>query len=156
MICAGIDAGSRLIKAVLMDSDTGGVVASGTVDQAVDQEKLALGLFEKLLAENELTRDDVDRVVATGYGRHSLSFADRAVTEITCHARGVRHLVPDAVTIIEIGGQDSKFIRLDGRGTVEDFAMNDRCAAGTGRFLEGLVEPQIKPRREPAREPIAA
>lgn len=136
MICAGIDAGSRLIKAVLMDSDTGGVVASGTVDQAVDQEKLALGLFEKLLAENELTRDDVDRVVATGYGRHSLSFADRAVTEITCHARGVRHLVPDAVTIIEIGGQDSKFIRLDGRGTVEDFAMNDRCAAGTGRFLE--------------------
>ena len=74
--------------------------------------------------------------MATGYGRHAIRFANTAVTEITCHARGVHHLAPDARTIIEIGGQDSKVICLEDGGHVRDFAMNDRCAAGTGRFLE--------------------
>jgi predicted CoA-substrate-specific enzyme activase len=75
-------------------------------------------------------------VIATGYGRHAIRFADTTVTEITCHARGVHRLAPDARTIIEIGGQDSKVISLEDGGRVRDFAMNDRCAAGTGRFLE--------------------
>jgi predicted CoA-substrate-specific enzyme activase len=75
-------------------------------------------------------------VVATGYGRHAIRFADTTDTEITSHARGVRRLAPEARTIIEIGGQDSKVISLEDGGRVRDFGMNDRCAAGTGRFLE--------------------
>ncbi len=75
-------------------------------------------------------------MVATGYGRNTVRFADTTITEITCHARGVHHVAPDARTIIEIGGQDSKVIHLEDGGRVRDFAMNDRCAAGTGRFLE--------------------
>ena len=136
MICAGIDAGSRAIKVVLLDTDGFNVMASGIADQGIEQEALALWLFEKVLDEGSLSRADVSRIVATGYGRNIIGFADTTITEITCHARGVRHLVPDAMTIIEIGGQDSKLIRLNTEGTVRDFAMNDRCAAGTGRFLE--------------------
>ena len=136
MICAGIDAGSRAIKVVLLDTDTVEVVASGTVDQGIEQETLALQLFETLLEDAGINRSAVSNIVATGYGRNIVGFADTTITEITCHARGVRHLIPDAMTIIEIGGQDSKLIRLNTKGSVQDFAMNDRCAAGTGRFLE--------------------
>ena len=75
-------------------------------------------------------------MVATGYGRNTVGFADATVTEISCHACGVRRVAPDAMTVIDIGGQDSKLIRLDKAGLVQDFAMNDRCAAGTGCFLE--------------------
>ena len=83
-----------------------------------------------------LERSQISGVVATGYGRNAIRFADTTITEITCHARGVHQLAPDARTIIEIGGQDSKVISLEDGGRVRDFAMNDRCAAGTGRFLE--------------------
>lgn len=136
MIYAGIDAGSRAIKAVLFDGERNEVVAEGAVDQGVQQERLAAELYDGLLAANDLDRCHVGGLVATGYGRRMLTFADRAVTEISCHARGVRHVEPDAATVVEIGGQDSKVIHLDGDGSVQDFAMNDRCAAGTGRFLE--------------------
>ena len=136
MICAGIDAGSRAIKVVLLDSEGLKVLASGRADQGVEQEALALHLLERTLEDSGLSRADINRTVATGYGRNIIGFADATITEITCHACGVRHVVPDAKTIIEIGGQDSKLIRLNARGAVRDFAMNDRCAAGTGRFLE--------------------
>ena len=136
MIFGGIDAGSRSIKAVLFDPDRSQIIASGLADQGVEQEKLATGLFEKLLREAGLQRPQIGGVVATGYGRNAIRFADTTVTEITCHARGVHRLAPDARTIIEIGGQDSKVIALEAEGRVRDFAMNDRCAAGTGRFLE--------------------
>jgi predicted CoA-substrate-specific enzyme activase len=136
MIFAGIDAGSRMIKAVILDGETNAIMADGVREQGVRQERIARDLYEELVASAGIETADVDRIVATGYGRHGLSFADKSVTEITCHARGVRHVMPDAISIIEIGGQDSKFIRMDEYGTVEDFAMNDRCAAGTGHFLE--------------------
>ena len=136
MICAGIDAGSRAIKAVLLDADGQKVLASGILDQGIEQEALARQLFGKLLSDAGLSRDRVSRVVATGYGRHAVGFADTAITEISCHARGVHHAAPEARTVIDIGGQDSKLIRLSRTGTVQDFAMNDRCAAGTGCFLE--------------------
>ena len=136
MIYAGIDAGSRAVKVVLFEAEGGEVAAFGTVDQGVEQEAIARALFENLLKDNGLRRKDASFVVATGYGRYAVGFADKAITEITCHARGVRHLIPEARTIIDIGGQDSKLIRLDGNGSVRDFAMNDRCAAGTGCFLE--------------------
>jgi predicted CoA-substrate-specific enzyme activase len=125
MICAGLDAGSRSIKAVIFDTDRKQILASGLADQGVEQERLASELFEKLLREAGVNRSQISSVVATGYGRHAIRFANTAVTEITCHARGVHHLAPD-----------SKVICLEDGGHVRDFAMNDRCAAGTGRFLE--------------------
>lgn len=139
MIFAGIDAGSRAIKCVLVD-ESHNVVASGVRDQGIDQEKLARQLFEEVLHSKNLSRSDVRRIIATGYGRTILNFADSTITEITCHAEGVRRGVGEVKTIIDIGGQDSKVIKLDARGRVRDFAMNDRCAAGTGRFLEVVAD----------------
>jgi (R)-2-hydroxyacyl-CoA dehydratese activating ATPase len=136
MIYAGIDAGSRAVKAVLFDTGRSEILASGLADQGVEQERLASELFENLLRNAGLKRSQISGVVATGYGRNAIRFADTTVTEITCHARGVHHLASDARTVIEIGGQDSKVIALEDGGRVRDFAMNDRCAAGTGRFLE--------------------
>jgi predicted CoA-substrate-specific enzyme activase len=139
MICAGIDAGSRAIKVVVFDTLRSEILGSGIADQGVDQQPLALALFEATLQSARLKRTDVAGVVATGYGRNRIRFADTTITEISCHARGVHHLVPNVRTIIEIGGQDSKVISLGEGGKVRDFAMNDRCAAGTGRFLEVLA-----------------
>ncbi len=136
MITAGIDAGSRAIKIVLWNTGPGCIAATGVIGQGVKQGDLAQSLFDQLLDDHGIARDDVGKVVATGYGRNLVSFADTTITEITCHACGVRNVVPGVMTIIEVGGQDSKLIRLDANGAVRDFAMNDRCAAGTGRFLE--------------------
>ena len=136
MICAGIDAGSRSIKVVLFDTESARILATRIGDQGVDQERLAGKLFEQALDEAGIGRSRISAVVATGYGRNTVRFADTTITEITCHARGVHHVAPDARTIIEVGGQDSKVIHLEDGGRVRDFAMNDRCAAGTGRFLE--------------------
>jgi predicted CoA-substrate-specific enzyme activase len=139
MICAGVDVGSRTIKAVLIDGERLELLASGVVDQGIEQEQIANGLLDRLLAEQGLGQGDVRSLVATGCGRKLIARADAAVTEITCQAWGVRRLVPEARTVIEIGGQDSKLLRLAADGTVDDFLMNDRCAAGTGRFLELLA-----------------
>lgn len=136
MIYAGIDAGSRMIKTVLFDALKKQTMASGIMDQGVQQGALARQLFDRVLQDNRLDRSAVSRIVATGYGRHAVGFADMVVTEITCHAAGVRYHLPDARTITDIGGQDSKLICLDAKGAVQDFDMNDRCAAGTGCFLE--------------------
>ena len=136
MISVGIDAGSRAIKIVLLDVEKREVLAEGTTEQGVKQEALACRLLDQLLSDGNLEGARISRTVATGYGRNMIRSADETVTEITCHAVGVRHLLPDTRTIIEIGGQDSKMIRLDPQRGVRDFAMNDRCAAGTGRFLE--------------------
>jgi (R)-2-hydroxyacyl-CoA dehydratese activating ATPase len=136
MICAGIDAGSRSIKAVLFDTAGPRILSTAIADQGVDQQRLAGEAFGRLLADAGIGREQVEGIVATGYGRNRVPFAKTAITEITCHARGIHHLAPDARTIIEIGGQDSKVISLEDGGRVRDFSMNDRCAAGTGRFLE--------------------
>lgn len=148
-VVAGIDAGSRTIKVVLFDGEAEGidgkggrVVASALADQGVDQRARVEGLFHRALGESGLPQSAVGRVIATGYGRDRVEFADTTVTEITCHAAGVRHLIPETKTVIDIGGQDSKLIRLDG-ALIRDFAMNDRCAAGTGRFLE-IVANQLE------------
>lgn len=139
MICVGIDAGSRTLKVVLLDAERLVTVAAGVVDQSIDQDRLAADLLGRLLKEQGLSRKDVAAVVATGYGRKLITTADLTITEITCQSRGVRHCVPDSRMIIDIGGQDSKLVRLREDGGVADFAMNDRCAAGTGRFLEMLA-----------------
>ena len=139
MICAGIDAGSRAIKVVLFDRAASRVVGQGMTDQGVEQPRLAEALYDETLSKAGLDRALINAVVATGYGRNRVAFASTTITEITCHARGVHHLVPEARSLVEIGGQDSKVIRLEDGGRVRDFAMNDRCAAGTGRFLEVLA-----------------
>lgn len=140
MICAGIDAGSRTIKVVLMDTSSRRILAKDIIDQGIEQNKLASELYEKALKNSGLNKHDVAAIVATGYGRNAVEIADTTITEITCHAVGAHHLIPEAMTIIDIGGQDSKLIRLDGEGKVRDFVMNDRCAAGTGRFLELVAQ----------------
>lgn len=140
MIYAGVDAGSRAIKVVLFDTARLAILSTAIADQGVQQARLAEELFEHALREAGVARPDVAAVVATGYGRNAVPFAATTITEITCHARGVWHLAPAARTIIEIGGQDSKLIVLDDEGRVRDFSMNDRCAAGSGRFLEVLAE----------------
>ena len=136
MICAGIDAGSRSTKVVVYDDRSRGILARGIVEQGVQQERLAAELLDKCCREAQIERSSVAAIVATGYGRNAVKFADSTITEITCHARGVFHLDPEVKTIVEIGGQDSKCIFLDHGGRVRDFSMNDRCAAGSGRFLE--------------------
>ena len=138
MIFAGVDAGSRMIKIILWDSEKNDIIGQALADQGVEQETLAGELFEQLLSKH--ASGQRPKTVATGYGRQLIGFADTTITEITCHARGVRQLVPNVGTVIDIGGQDSKVIRLNDRGAVRDFDMNDRCAAGTGRFLEVVAE----------------
>ncbi|MDD3880339.1 MAG: acyl-CoA dehydratase activase, partial [Syntrophomonas sp.] len=98
-----------------------------------------LATYQGLLQELGHSEDDVDFVVGTGYGRISLPFVSKAITEITCHARGAAHLVNDSTMVIDIGGQDSKIIKIDQKGKVLDFVMNDKCAAGTGRFLQMIA-----------------
>lgn len=139
MICAGIDAGSRAIKVVVLDHSTGRILATGITDQGIDQNRLVEELYESTLKNAGVAPNQVSAAIATGYGRNTVRFSHTTLSEITCHARGVYHLRPDARTIIEIGGQDSKVIHLANQGCVHDFTMNDRCAAGTGRFLEMLA-----------------
>jgi predicted CoA-substrate-specific enzyme activase len=139
-VAVGVDAGSRAIKIALLDTRTRAVVATGSCDQGINQSALASDLLARLLAEQGLDAGSIAATVATGYGRHAVAAADRAVTEITCHATGVYHLHADVAAVIDIGGQDSKFIHLGTNGLVVDFSMNDRCAAGTGRFLEVVAQ----------------
>ena len=139
MIYVGIDAGSRAIKIVVIDKNLQ-IMESGVMDQGVNQAELAERLLLQTLKKLSVPRHKIAYTVATGYGRDGLEFADTTITEITCHAQGVTHLIPEARTIIDIGGQDSKLIRLEAGGRVRDFVMNDRCAAGTGRFLEVVAQ----------------
>ena len=133
MITAGIDAGAATTKVVLMrDREIVGFRISGT---AFDFLTTAEKIYNELLLVSHIDKGDVDTVYATGYGRNSISFADKGISEITAHARGVYFLFPEVKGIIDVGGQDSKIIVVED-GCVTDFLMNDKCAAGTGKFLE--------------------
>jgi predicted CoA-substrate-specific enzyme activase len=127
MRCAGIDIGSRSIELVILNDS-----------QVVHQKQADTG-FDPMKGVRQLIQDaDFDRILATGYGRNlfEVSYETPTVTEIKAYARGVWHLFPGVMTILDIGGQDSKAIALTGNGRVKKFEMNDRCAAGTGKFLE--------------------
>jgi predicted CoA-substrate-specific enzyme activase len=134
----GIDFGSTTGKAVILDEQ--GTVRAAQVSQkgAVSDQGVKAALAAAL-QEAGIGLGDIARTVATGYGRRMLDIADRTITEITCHARGAVRMVPEARMVIDIGGQDSKVIAIDPNGLVAQFAMNDRCAAGTGKFLEALA-----------------
>ncbi len=135
---AGIDSGSTSTDAVIMDKDKNiigkAIVATGAGATNGAKKALSIALEEAGLAESDLTL-----TVTTGYGRENISFGESSVTEITCHARGAHYLNPRARTVIDIGGQDSKAIRIDENGSVISFVMNDKCAAGTGRFLDMMA-----------------
>lgn len=134
----GVDFGSTTGKAVVLDG-SGAVVGSAVSSEGAVSDEGVRTAMDRALAGAGITIGQVARAVSTGYGRRMLDVADRTITEITCHARGAVEMAPDARLVIDIGGQDSKVIAVDVNGLVEKFAMNDRCAAGTGKFLETLA-----------------
>jgi predicted CoA-substrate-specific enzyme activase len=138
MYFLGIDIGAVSAKGIIVKDKN--VMARVVLDTGANVKRVADTVLQSLLKEAQITIKGIVRTVATGYGRSSVPFADKKMTEITCHARGVFYLIPEARTIIDVGGQDSKAIRIDEQGTVCDFVMNDKCAAGTGRFLEVMAK----------------
>ncbi len=137
MITAGIDIGSITTKIAILEDNV--VKAAEVGFTGYNAEKAWRTLMEEISSKYEITESDISRIIATGYGRNQVSIADKAVTEITCHAAGAHFLNPHIRSIIDIGGQDSKSIVIDENGRVIDFTMNDKCAAGTGRFLEVMA-----------------
>ena len=137
MITVGIDVGSITTKAAVVKD--GEVIADQVVMTGYNARHAGENLFDAILQECGLDRAGIDKIISTGYGRNSLAFADKAVTEITCHAAGSFYLNPEVRSVIDIGGQDSKAIAVNDSGSPLNFVMNDKCAAGTGRFLEVMA-----------------
>jgi predicted CoA-substrate-specific enzyme activase len=135
---AGIDIGSVTTKAAIVDANSV-LVSSALAATGVSGKDASQKVLEKALFDANLTSEQISAVVTTGYGRNLADFAGKAITEITCHARGSHEYVKDAHLLIDVGGQDSKAISVRANGKVEGFQMNDRCAAGTGRFLEVMA-----------------
>ena len=136
---AGIDSGSTSTDVVILDKDRN-ITASVIMPTGAGAANGAERALEEALKQAGLEREDLDAVVTTGYGRTAISDGDKSITEITCHARGAHFLDSSVRTVVDIGGQDSKVIRLNEDGTVKNFVMNDKCAAGTGRFLEMMAK----------------
>ncbi len=134
----GIDSGSTSTNAVIMNSRRE-IVAYEVIRTGAKSMESARKAFDAVLQKAGLKREDLSRIISTGYGRVSIDFADENVTEISCHGMGAHYFNPAVRTILDIGGQDSKAIRIDEKGDVVDFVMNDKCAAGTGRFLEAMA-----------------
>jgi len=137
MYTLGIDVGSASSKAVIL-KDGKEVVAAEVVQVGTGSSGPQRAL-DKAFEVSGLKKEDISYTVATGYGRFNFPDADKQISEISCHAKGIYFLVPTARTIIDIGGQDAKAIRLDDKGGIKQFFMNDKCAAGTGRFLEVMA-----------------
>ena len=137
MITVGIDVGSITTKAAVVED--GKLIADRMIRTGFNAKNAGKTVFDDILADLNLVASGIDSIISTGYGRNSIDFAGRAVTEITCHAAGAHYLSPETRSVIDIGGQDSKAIAIDENGAVRNFAMNDKCAAGTGRFLEVMA-----------------
>jgi len=135
---AGVDVGSLGTKSVIVDEE-GRIIGRSLLRTGLNSAESGLAALEEALKSAGLEKDDLGYIVATGYGRISAPYSNKTITEITCHARGAHYLHPGTRTIIDMGGQDCKAIRIDEEGSVIDFAMNDKCAAGTGRFLEVMA-----------------
>jgi predicted CoA-substrate-specific enzyme activase len=139
MYYIGVDVGSVSTDIVIIDSSKR-ILASGIRPSGSSGKRAASALLEELLISiGKHFPESPSFVISTGYGRKNVEYMDKALTEITCHAVGAKHLFPETDTVLDIGGQDSKAIRLDKHGAVSDFQMNDRCAAGTGRFVEVMA-----------------
>jgi predicted CoA-substrate-specific enzyme activase len=137
ILTAGVDIGSTSSKALILED--GAILASVTGPSSTNPTKTARKVFQEALDKAGRKAEDVRYIVGTGYGRAKVDFANTNISEISCHGRGAHSLLNSVRTIIDIGGQDTKAIRLDDEGMLLDFAMNDKCAAGTGRFLEMMA-----------------
>lgn len=140
-IAAGVDVGSTQTKAVLL-TENGGIKVLGRAltDTGANVQRAAQNAFAQCCQTAKIDPNEVGFVVGTGYGRYKISFGNAQMTEISCHARGAHFLCPGTRTVIDMGGQDSKAISVGANGEVLDFVMNDKCAAGTGRFLANAAE----------------
>jgi predicted CoA-substrate-specific enzyme activase len=137
MYVAGCDVGSLSAKAVIMKD--GEIVASQVINSKPDPNESAQAVMEKALQKANLTLDDIAYCVSTGYGRESVPFAKSAYSEIVCHGKGANWKMPSVRMVVDIGGQDAKAIRIDDKGNIAQYAYNDRCASGTGRFIEVMA-----------------
>lgn len=138
MIVAGCDVGSLTAEAVIMEDNC--IMAYEIIRVRPRPEQSASDVMNKTLEKVGFTLEDVDYCVSTGYGRDRIPFARRNVSEISCHGRGAQWLIPSIRTVVDVGGQDCKVISVDEKGRVLDFVMNEKCAAGTGRFLEIMAK----------------
>jgi predicted CoA-substrate-specific enzyme activase len=130
----GVDVGSTQTKAVIIDENRN-IVARYLVETGANVMEAAKNVYSAALKDSGIPEEKVKFVIGTGYGRYKVSFGDKQVTEISCHGRGAAHMFPGTGTVLDMGGQDSKAIRVKPDGEIIDFCMNDKCAAGTGRFL---------------------
>jgi predicted CoA-substrate-specific enzyme activase len=137
MVTVGIDIGSITTKIAMMEGDK--ILYTDVSFSGYDMEKAWRDIYAKMLEKTGKNESDIACIVSTGYGRNIVSAAQKQITEITCHAAGAKYFYPKVKAVIDIGGQDSKFIRMDDNGSILDFVMNDKCAAGTGRFLEVMA-----------------
>ena len=139
MLVAGIDVGAATAKAVILDDDK--ILGHAVQPVGYDVKRAANNVIKEALdrAGLSISIEELDYVVSTGYARGNIESANRTVTEIICHAKGAHYVIPSTRFIIDMGGQDSKAIEVSPDGDVLDFAMNDKCAAGTGRFLEVMA-----------------
>lgn len=137
MLTVGIDIGSITTKIAMMDD--GKLLHTDLALSGYDMDKAWRDIYARMLQSTGKKESDVKCLVSTGYGRNIVASANKQITEITCHAAGAKYFYPKVKAVIDIGGQDSKFIKMDDDGNVADFVMNDKCAAGTGRFLEVMA-----------------
>jgi predicted CoA-substrate-specific enzyme activase len=135
---AGVDVGSTQTKAIVVDDD-GGIAGRALIDTGANVAVAAERAYAQALADAHVEEQEVAFVVGTGYGRYRVTFGNAQVTEISCHGRGAVHLFPETRTVVDMGGQDTKAIRVGPSGDILDFCMNDKCAAGTGRFLGAVA-----------------
>src|SRR5512132_2476535 len=131
---AGVDVGSTQTKAVIVDEDRL-IVGRSLTETGSNVMRAAEDAFLQARVAGDVREEEIEYVVGTGYGRYKVTFGNTQVTEISCHGRGAVHMFPRTRTVVDVGGQDTKAIRVSARGEVQDFCMNDKCAAGTGRFL---------------------
>ena len=137
MISIGIDIGSVAAKAAAFNGEK--IIATAISPTGWSPKEVGEKLLKEILEKTNTTKENIKTIIGTGYGRVSLPFINKAVTEISCHGKGAFYLDPEIRTVIDIGGQDSKVIKLNSHGQVVDFLMNDKCAAGTGRFLQVMA-----------------
>ena len=131
---AGVDVGSTQTKAIIIDED-GEIVGRALIDTGANVIKAAQTAYDLAIQSSALREVEIEYIIGTGYGRYKVTFGNAQITEISCHGRGAVHMFPGTRTVVDMGGQDTKAIRVSPTGEIVDFCMNDKCAAGTGRFL---------------------
>ena len=136
---AGVDVGSTQTKAIILN-ERREIIGRSLIDTGANVVQAAENAYVRALQDGNIREEEVEFVVGTGYGRYKVTFGDTQITEISCHARGGIHLFPETQTVVDMGGQDTKAIRISPAGEILDFCMNDKCAAGTGRFLGAVAD----------------